>query len=226
MENRKYQINDMFLTKTGEIFKLTDLEFIKFERIINLSDSLNGFIFDSSNNIIMNSNNKNIILGKNVNVNDYKANSILNIKPDEFGNFISLISNNDSELLNIKYLNNDSILSFDNSKPVCINGSMYVEENDSTNDNIIINNKKYYKAVTYNNVQHNDNVFIYDKVNDILKINGECEYRYILNNDNNLQIKYHLSDDESITIENVNSYKLFEIYIHESEYVSKFIKIK
>ena len=238
MKNRSYQINDLFLFPSGEIYKLIDINAISqsvtFERAGELLKQ--NQLFNIVNNVILNSNNMPLLLGYNIeNVDD--INSLLTIGYDK---------DNDKSLISFIDVNNGNRLDF---KSTSDNGLLFESHNPSYFDNVYIKYDDdaplsygaYFKAVNDVEIKISDSEEpFYTHVNGILSIEktlltNNCEIVYFVNvmdGDNTyIERKVELvmpsTDTDDVDYAFVTDDKLsVELCVYGNGYVAKFIKIK
>lgn len=228
MKNRKYQSNDLILSADGKIYRLNNVETGEIDStpLIDLYGSLNGIIVNNDSNIISNHNGKKLYIGNRTDA-SVNISAMLTIESNN-DNYITL-STNGSNNMSIKNVsvNDKQCILFDTSNNVYIN-NLYVE-NNTTDDKITLNNKLYYKVVTQNQIGNVNDSSIYTLTADgSIILNCECEYKYIENDANNnilISCYYDGISNEHQPHKTINEYKTFEIYIHYTNYITKYIDV-
>lgn len=225
MVDRKYQSGDLFLTITGKIYRLIDINPVTFDEtpIMNIFLQLEN-IFNISDNVISNLPNYKTILS-NDSIKDSSSLGQLNIQAKD-NNYITLISNDENkQKMTIKDIS--SGIMFDSSLLVIPN--LLISNNDEYNSEIYIDGNVYNKVITVNNseVIANDKS-IYTIDGDKLIINGSeenimFECKYIINNDPENIIHSQILHNNEF---DMSDKFMVELYLHKNEYISKYFKIK
>ena len=233
MKNRTYQVGDMFLTPSGQIFILKDIENngdIVFDIHGELISHDDLFDVDNSTNLIYNKNGHNVLLTDGsilIDEDNNINNSVLNIKTtNENTNAISFISNDN--IVSFKH-NNGSLL-IDSSGNTLFN-NVYVDYDINATDSVENNKHQYHKIRTFKDFNISD-FYTYNDEDDKLSIipaaiGTDFDYFEILAIDNNNKINrtYIFKDDEDKII-NLSEYRLVEILVPTVDYITKTIKIK
>ena len=218
LTDRVYQVNDLFVTKIGKLFRLKTLaDDITFE----LCGSLLGAseVFKIENNSVYNSSGSNFVFRDEKYKNDsLNADSFMYIKTDN--NKLLKIVNDNCALELIKYdsISGESSTAFNvcttNSKILIDN--LYVDKLDERDDVITVNinnkNKEYYKIAAFEyeddvNVTFGDKIIITNQNKNLLNILG-------INNNEVIFNEWASSDRLEIT--NININKIYIIITSNS----------
>ena len=233
MKNRTYQIGDMFLTPSGNIYILKNFdgdgnvefdlhgELIKHEDLFDVDDNTNLIYNKNARNVLLTDNTDNISLDDND-----SSLSVLNIYTTDSNNgAISFISKNNT--VTFKQIENGDLM-LDSSGNTLFN-NIYVDYSNDAPDRIETN---YYKIRTFSDLNVTD---FYEVKDGTLYINSanlgaDIDYCEVLtiNNDNEIDRKYIVKNENGNSPDEfpLSGYKSIEILVPTVDYVTKTIKIK